>query len=92
MAALCFGTLTVNVELAPADPGVTVAGEKITVAPGGRLPRMLLWLLITLTSIGVVTGCGAGGYFSEPEKTYVITVTGTSGSVVHTTTATLTVE
>ncbi len=58
----------------------------------GIPPRLLVWLLLTLTSIGVITGCGAGGYFSQSEKTYVITVTGTSGSVVHTTTATLTVE
>jgi YVTN family beta-propeller protein len=57
-----------------------------------RPPRLLLWLLLTLTSIGVVTGCGAGGYFSESQQTYTITVTGTSGSVVHSTTATLTVE
>jgi hypothetical protein len=36
-AAFCLGTLTVKVELAPAEPGVTVVGEYVKVAPGGRL-------------------------------------------------------
>jgi YVTN family beta-propeller protein len=58
----------------------------------GRPPGLLLWLLLTLTSIGVITGCGVGGYFSVTQQTYTITVTGTSGSLVHITTATLTVE
>ena len=55
-------------------------------------PRLLLWLLFTLTLIGVITGCGVGGYFSQTQQTYIITVTGTSGNLVHSTTATLTVE
>jgi hypothetical protein len=57
----------------------------------GRLHRLLLWL-VALASLGAVTGCGAGGYFSQTEQTYTITVTGTSGSLVHSTTVTLTVE
>ena len=54
--------------------------------------RLLLWLLIGLTSFSAMTGCGEGGYFSLPQQTYVITVTGTSGSLVRSTTVTLTVE
>jgi hypothetical protein len=57
-----------------------------------RVPRVLLWLLIMATSFGVITGCGVGGYFNQPERTYTITVTGTSGSLVHRTTTALTVQ
>ena len=54
--------------------------------------RLLLWMLVALASFGAVSGCGEGGYFSQTEQTYTITVTGTSGSLVRSTTVTLTVE
>jgi hypothetical protein len=55
-------------------------------------PRLLLWLLLSLVTLGSVVGCGVGGYFSQSEQTYTITVTGTSGSLTRSTTVTLTVE
>jgi YVTN family beta-propeller protein len=59
----------------------------------GRPQQLLRWLLlVSLTSFEVIAGCGAGGYFNQPQRTYIITVTGTSGSLVHSTTVTLTVQ
>jgi hypothetical protein len=54
--------------------------------------RLLLWMLVALASFGAASGCGEGGYFSQTEQTYTITVTGTSGSLVRSTIVTLTVE
>jgi hypothetical protein len=57
-----------------------------------RPVRLLVWMLAALVSLGAVSGCGEGGYFSQTEQTYTITVTGTSGNLVRSTTVTLTVE
>ena len=57
-----------------------------------RPPRLLLWLLLGLTSLGAISGCGAGGYFNQPEQSYAITINATSGNVTHSTTVTLTVQ
>jgi hypothetical protein len=58
----------------------------------GRPPRLFLEMLLALASLGTLSGCGTGGYFSQTEQTYTITVTGTSGSLIRSTTVTLTVE
>jgi sugar lactone lactonase YvrE len=58
----------------------------------GRPSRLLLLFLLTLTSAGVIAGCGSGGYFNQPQRTYIITVTGTSGNLSHSTSVTLTVQ
>jgi hypothetical protein len=55
-------------------------------------PRLLLWLLLGLASAGAISGCGSGGYFNQPQQTYNVIVTGTSGTVTHSTTVTLTVQ
>ncbi len=57
-----------------------------------RPPRLLLGMLLALASLVAMSGCGEGGYFSQTEQTYIITVTGTSGSLVRSTTVSLTVE
>ena len=31
----------------------------------GSPPRLLLWILFALTSLGALSGCGTGGYFSQ---------------------------
>ncbi len=56
-----------------------------------RLTLLLLAVFMTIAAIGIA-GCGAGGYFSQPEQTYTLTITGTSGTVAHSTTVTLTVQ
>jgi len=57
-----------------------------------RPPRLLLWLMLGLTSLGAISGCGTGGYFNQPQQTYTITITGTSGNVANSSTVTLTVQ
>jgi hypothetical protein len=63
-----------------------------------RVRRSRSWRALLLTiavSMGMtfaIAGCGGSGFFSQPPKTYPITVTATSGSLQHTATVNLTVE
>jgi hypothetical protein len=56
-----------------------------------RLVSCMILLAATLVPTALLTGCG-GGYFSITSQTYTLTVTGTSGSIQHSTTVTLTVQ
>jgi hypothetical protein len=47
--------------------------------------------LVLLGGLGAVTGCG-GGYYGPQPKTCTITITGTSGTLTHSTTVTVTVR
>jgi sugar lactone lactonase YvrE len=59
-----------------------------------RVRLMSTGLLCALLCVGsaMLSGCGGGYYAESPAQTYTITVTGSSGSIQHSTTVTLTVQ
>jgi sugar lactone lactonase YvrE len=59
-----------------------------------RVRLLTTGLLSALLCVGsaLLSGCGGGYYAQSPAQTYTITVTGTSGSIQHSTTVTLTVQ
>jgi len=63
---------------------------------GKRLSReisLLLLLMIGAAAMTALSGCGStNGFFGQPQKTYTITATVTSGTVSHSTNLTLTVQ
>lgn len=56
-----------------------------------RLSRLFV-VLLALGVIGVLSGCGAGGYFAHTTTSYPVTITAVSGATTHTTNVTLTVQ
>jgi hypothetical protein len=57
----------------------------------GKL-MLLVVGLVSLASALTLMGCGAGFALVQPSQTYTITITGTSGTDIHTTTVQLTVQ
>jgi hypothetical protein len=56
------------------------------------LPMLLLLGLSLAAAVGL-SGCGStSNFFAHSQKSYTVTVTGTSGALSHSTTVTLTVE
>jgi hypothetical protein len=64
--------------------------------PARRLHRQYLFrflIIFTILGIGVaLVGCGGGFVIAPQSKTYTLTITGTSGTVSHSTTVLLTVK
>ena len=56
----------------------------------GALP--LAVLLLVLSAVAGLSGCGGGGFFGHSTKSYTVTVTATGGPDTHSTTVTLTVQ
>jgi hypothetical protein len=54
-----------------------------------RARARLLMIVLMLVSVAGLNGCGSGGLADRSSQTYIITVTGTSGSTQHATTVTL---
>jgi hypothetical protein len=63
--------------------------RKLRQMPGGVISVVLA--LALLGGVAATTSCG-GGYFGGPPQQYTITVTGTSGTLSHSTTVMLTVK
>lgn len=67
------------------------ATNKRTRRTARRWSRLLL-VLLALGVVGVLSGCGTGGFFGHQNGSYTVTVTAVSGSTTHTTNVTLTVQ
>jgi hypothetical protein len=61
----------------------------------GRNVRRMLAVVILLTAGAaamVLTGCGGNGFFTQSPKSYSVTITATSGTLVHSAAVTLNVQ
>jgi lipopolysaccharide export LptBFGC system permease protein LptF len=74
-----------------AAPALALIG--LFFVPGKRRRRWLALGVLLIGSLGALTALsGCGGGFSLPAHSYTVTVTGTSGADIQTTTVQLTVE
>lgn len=91
------GTTTASARPGSAWPltGPALAILSLLFLPGKRRRRCITLALLLIASLGAftaLTACGGGFSLSQPPQNYTITVTGTSGSDVQTTTVQLTVQ
>ncbi len=57
-----------------------------------RTPRLLALVLLLSGIVGMLAGCGSGGFFGTSPQTYPVVVTATSGPVSHSQDVTLIVQ
>jgi hypothetical protein len=59
----------------------------------GQTISVLMLMIAALTGVATLNGCGSSnGFFGQQQKTYVVTVIATSGTLSHSANLTLTVE
>ena len=59
----------------------------------GKTASIFMLMVVGLTAASALSGCGSSnGFFGQPQKTYTVTVTATSGTLSHSTNLTLIVE
>jgi len=86
-SSIASGAGATTVTLSIVTP-LTAANVHSTMPMGRRLAPFALALLLL-----PFAGCGySSGYFGQPQKSYTVTVTGTSGTLSHSTAVTLTIE
>jgi Bacterial Ig-like domain (group 3) len=74
--------------LLPLAGGMRRAGKRF-----GRAISVLMLVIAGLTAMATLNGCGSSnGFFGQQQKTYVVTVIATSGTLTHSANLTLTVE
>ena len=90
-------TATASVRHSPAWPlaGSALAMISLLFLPGKRRRRWITTAILLIASLGAftaLTACGGGFALTQPAQSYTVTVTGTSGTDVQTTTVQLTVQ
>ena len=83
-----FAPLSLALLLLPFATKMRRAGKRMA-----RIVSVLVLLAAGIAATAGLSGCGATtGFFGQASKTYTISITGTSGPLVHSTTVTLTIE